>query len=289
MDRTKQIAWLKQQVGFHEGPNNENPYSRWQGLHNAPYCDSCAQEAAVEQGGYKWPAYCQYGVKGDAYTPYTMEHAQRLGMWRSKSAVPQVGWQVEFDWNGNGVADHIGTVIDVNSDGTFLTIEGNYHDQVMYVRRDKKYVLGFVALPVDESPERKPVVKVNSPMVAILTHPSWPTNSYIEVCSDGGVVDFGGAPFYGALPPLNLNKPVSCAAVTPTGQGYWLVAEDGGVFAKGDARPFPDNSLPGTSLNKPIKTVAATTSGNGLYLGAADGGTFTLGDASYQGNVQYSG
>ncbi len=32
-----------------------------------------------------------------------------------------------------------------------------------------------------------------------------------------------------------MNKPVVGMAATPDGQGYWLVASDGGVFSFGDA------------------------------------------------------
>jgi hypothetical protein len=33
-----------------------------------------------------------------------------------------------------------------------------------------------------------------------------------------------------------LNEPVVGMAATPSGDGYWLIAGDGGVFAFGDAR-----------------------------------------------------
>src|SRR5436853_4721975 len=56
--------------------------------------------------------------------------------------------------------------------------------------------------------------------------------------SDGGVFSFGGAPFYGSMGGIRLNRPVVTMAATPTGRGYWLVASDGGVFAFGDARFF---------------------------------------------------
>ena len=45
-----------------------------------------------------------------------------------------------------------------------------------------------------------------------------------------------------------LNQPVVGMAPTPSGEGYWLVAADGGVFSFGDAllprlgRPSPPGS-----------------------------------------------
>ena len=67
-------------------------------------------------------------------------------------------------------------------------------------------------------------------------------------------------------------------AATPDGQGYWLVASDGGIFNYGDAHFF--GSMGGISLNKPIVGMAATPDGQGYWLVASDGGIFTFGDAS---------
>jgi hypothetical protein len=44
-------------------------------------------------------------------------------------------------------------------------------------------------------------------------------------------------------------------AATPSGQGYWLVASDGGIFAYGDATFH--GSTGGQPLNKPIVGMAA--------------------------------
>lgn len=82
-------------------------------------------------------------------------------------------------------------------------------------------------------PENRPVV--NAPVVGILTHPSWGDKAYIEIGADGGTFSMGGAPNYGSTGNVALNKPVVGGAVTSTGKGYWLVAQDGGVFPFGDA------------------------------------------------------
>ena len=141
------LAALEGEVGFHEGPDNTNPYGPWQGVSNAAWCDSFAQWGAVEHGKFQWPSYCQFGGKGDAYCPFTKDHAKALRYWRGRDETPRPGWQVLFSWNGNGVPDHIGTVIHNMGDGMLRTVEGNYQDAVAYVDRDYDYVVGFVELP----------------------------------------------------------------------------------------------------------------------------------------------
>ncbi|MGP8006256.1 MAG: hypothetical protein ACLP2J_04400, partial [Acidimicrobiales bacterium] len=63
------------------------------------------------------------------------------------------------------------------------------------------------------------------------------------------------AQFHGSAGGLTLNKPVVGMAATPSGNGYWLVAADGGIFSYGDAA-F-DGSAGGLALNKPILGMAA--------------------------------
>jgi hypothetical protein len=72
-------------------------------------------------------------------------------------------------------------------------------------------------------------------------------------------------------------------APTPTGNGYWLVARDGGVFAFGDA--VFRGSTGGVRLNQPIVSLAASPSGGGYWLAAADGGVFAFGDARFLGSA----
>ncbi|HEY1651595.1 MAG TPA: hypothetical protein VGG09_06900 [Acidimicrobiales bacterium] len=71
--------------------------------------------------------------------------------------------------------------------------------------------------------------------------------------------------------------------VTPDGNGYWLVASDGGIFTYGDAGFF--GSRGGQPLNKPIVGMAATPTGLGYWLVASDGGIFNYGDAPFQGSA----
>ena len=167
---------------------------------------------------------------------------------------------------------------------------------------------------------------------------------YWMATSAGQVSKFGSAslPRPGApasLPDLHVTpaKPIVAFTATPnppasgpnssstTGQGYWLVASDGGVFNFGDANfygstgnlklaapivgiaPSPDGfgywlvaadggvftfgdvafhgSMGGKHLNKPIVAIVSSPSGNGYWLVAADGGTFNFGDAPFIGSL----
>jgi hypothetical protein len=164
------------------------------------------------------------------------------------------------------------------------------------------------------------------------------------VATSAGLVDkFGSAslprPGPTSLADLHVTpaRPIVGFAATPnppaagpvststTGQGYWLVGSDGGVFNFGDAKffgstgslklaapivgiaPSPDGfgywlvaadggvftfgdvafhgSMGGKHLNKPIVAMVSSPSGNGYWLVAADGGTFNLGDAPFIGSL----
>ncbi|MBW3615087.1 MAG: hypothetical protein KY439_07240, partial [Actinobacteria bacterium] len=62
---------------------------------------------------------------------------------------------------------------------------------------------------------------------------------------------------------------------TPSGNGYWLVASDGGIFAFGDAGFF--GSAAGAPLHQLVVGMAATPSGNG-YWTVGSGQCAVLGD-----------
>jgi hypothetical protein len=68
---------------------------------------------------------------------------------------------------------------------------------------------------------------------------------------------------------------------TPSGQGYWIVGSDGGVFTFGDAGFY--GSLGDVALEAPITDLEPTPSGAGYWLLGQDGGVFTFGDAGFYG------
>ena len=75
----------------------------------------------------------------------------------------------------------------------------------------------------------------------------------------------------------HLNQPIVGMAATPDGQGYWLVARDGGIFTYGDAGFFGSHG--GAHLNQPIVGMAANLDGQGYWLVASDGGIFSYGSS----------
>lgn len=109
--------------------------------------------------------------------------------------------------------------------------------------------------------------------------------------SDLGMVsDFGDADFFGdtttfvqAHGGAGLNGSAVGMAATPTGQGYWEVRSDGGVFSFGDAKFY--GSTGALHLARPIIGITATASGKGYWLYAADGGVFAFGDAVFAGST----
>jgi hypothetical protein len=78
------------------------------------------------------------------------------------------------------------------------------------------------------------------------------------------------------------DPPIAIAA-SPDGQGYWVAAADGGVFAFGTA--LFHGSMGGQHLNAPVVAMAATATGKGYWLAAADGGIFAFGDAQFHGSM----
>jgi ribosomal protein L24E len=80
-----------------------------------------------------------------------------------------------------------------------------------------------------------------------------------------------------------LTAPMVGVAATPTGNGYWEVASDGGIFTFGDAGFY--GSMGGKPLDKPIVGIATTPNGRGYWEVASDGGIFAFGDASFYGSM----
>ncbi|GIU90546.1 MAG: hypothetical protein KatS3mg010_1645 [Acidimicrobiia bacterium] len=55
-------------------------------------------------------------------------------------------------------------------------------------------------------------------------------------------------------------------ASTPTGNGYWCVARDGGVFSFGDARFYGSLAADGSAIGRRTLDAAARPQGDGYWM-----------------------
>ncbi len=118
---------------------------------------------------------------------------------------------------------------------------------------------------------------------------SWTVAGSRLATSDGAVFDLGNLSFCGALNSSVLPSPVVSMTTTPSGGGYWLLLEDGSVYAFGDAKWYGD--LRGSGWHggpvppgAPVAGIAATADGKGYFVVAADGSVYSFGDAKYRGS-----
>ena len=111
---------------------------------------------------------------------------------------------------------------------------------------------------------------------------AWVTDSNGAVFGEN---DLSGPPAnnLGDTAGIRLNKPMVGISPTSDGQGYWLVASDGGIFTFGDAAFH--GSLGSIRLNQPVVGMATTPDGAGYTLVASDGAIFTFGHAPFYGSL----
>ncbi|MEW6472722.1 MAG: hypothetical protein AB1679_10660 [Actinomycetota bacterium] len=138
-----------------------------------------------------------------------------------------------------------------------LVVEGTgFHSSAVMTISGTGVTLGPTAVVSDK--------RIEASLDVAPDAPAGPRDLTITNRSDGGTVTCSG-----------------CFRVV--GQGYWMVASDGGIFAYGDAK-YAGSPDPAT-LNKPIVAMASTPSGLGYWLVASDGGIFAYGDAPFLGSA----
>ncbi len=108
------------------------------------------------------------------------------------------------------------------------------------------------------------------------------TPAAAKTAHDDMVWAFGSASFRGSTQGQALARPVVAMARTPHGEGYWLVAEDGGVFS---FNAKYHGGLAGFPLRAPIVGITATGTGGGYWLVSSDGGVYPFGDAKQYGGM----
>ncbi len=100
--------------------------------------------------------------------------------------------------------------------------------------------------------------------------------------ADGVVEAYDGASWHGDMGSSHLNAAVLGMTANPAGNGYWLVAADGGIFTFNTGF---HGSTGGMRLNQPVVGMASTQTGGGYWLVARDGGIFSFGDAAFHGST----
>jgi len=109
----------------------------------------------------------------------------------------------------------------------------------------------------------------------------WAVDQYGDVYAEGD------AQYVGGLGGVHINAPIVGIAPAAAGQGYVLVASDGGVFnyKMGFYGSVPGSLKAGQHLVAPIVGIAVTHSGKGYWEVGADGGLFNYGDAPFLGSI----
>lgn len=105
---------------------------------------------------------------------------------------------------------------------------------------------------------------------------------YYVLSSKGVVTAQGDVQFYGDLTTTGVttSSPAIQLIPTPSYQGYWILTQNGSVYAFGNATAFPNAPSGITAVS-----MAATPSGQGAYVLANNGTVYPLGNATNYGNA----
>lgn len=109
----------RSQIGYREGPDNDNKYGQWYGMNHAPYCAIgltwCGAAAGATEIFHGRYAYC----------PSWVNAFHDAGGWLNWRTAAWPGDIVFFDWSGeHGTAGHVGVIERVEA-STLVTIEFN--------------------------------------------------------------------------------------------------------------------------------------------------------------------
>lgn len=254
------IFLAKQDVGFHEGPDNRNPYSLWQyGFAYNPWCDSAVCYWSY-QAGFRFPTYSGSGEKGDFNVGTHHRNAERMGIWRSTSTNAKPGWLIVLSFDQPD--QHIEMVI-ADGGSKIITIGGNTGDMVAYRTRYRTNVVGFIAL--DEALQ-------NAPDYTPLTTKEIKTMGMKAAASIPGAKAQTKAPWKG-------RKPFVGAILQPNGTTD--MCGFNGATLPGGAPAFGMSIVHLGKLIKPITEISPETNSKGDFSGlmiglAEDGGTFAV-------------
>lgn len=213
----KILSLAREQIGVTEQPPGSNNV-----IYNTDYYGG-----PVQGSGYPWccsfiwwlfwksglsALFC--GGQKTAYCPFVVNYAQDNGKWVTEAYQP--GDLLLYDWDGDGVADHIGLCeSDTDFAGYMWAIEGNVGDAVQRTRRWTGSILG----------------------------------AYRPEYGDGMAEDGGTT---GAASSAGLTEKSADTYTVQPGDSLWAIARKAGTSVEALARinaiPDPDRIWPGQVL-----------------------------------------
>lgn len=99
------------------------PYWSWYGYNNRVEWCACFVSWCAYQSGDLDITIPKFSAVKDGIKYY-----QNKGLWRDKNYIPKTGDLIFFDWQQDGISDHVGIIEKVEND-IIYTIEGNSNDQ----------------------------------------------------------------------------------------------------------------------------------------------------------------
>lgn len=109
------------------------PFWSWYGYESrVPWC-ACFVSWCADRCGYLESG----AMEKFSYCPTGIDWFQGKGQWKSSDYAPVAGDIIFFDWEGDGVSDHVG-IVSKTVDGIVFTVEGNSGDAC----KEKQYAVG---------------------------------------------------------------------------------------------------------------------------------------------------
>lgn len=105
------------------GNQGGTPYWSWYGYNSRVEWCACFVSWCAYQSGYLDITIPKFSAVKDGIKYY-----QNKELWRDKNYIPKTGDLIFFDWQQDGISDHVGIIEKVEND-IIYTIEGNSNDQ----------------------------------------------------------------------------------------------------------------------------------------------------------------
>ncbi len=122
------MDFAKQFIGANEADGSANKFLGGGSAAATPWCAAFVEYIMENSGNYEDVPDWYKNIDNKWYCPNVYQAASAAGAVINGQEVQQ-GDIVLFDWNNDGVKDHIG-IVDVNDGNTIVTIEGNTSNSV---------------------------------------------------------------------------------------------------------------------------------------------------------------